>query len=148
MSINEIVISGNVVSDPRQSVTQRGDVRTSFRLASNRRVFNRSTGEWYDAETTYVDVTCWRQLAENVAISVAKGTPVLVTGRLEVRQVPADDGVSPGRTFVSIEAAAVAPDLALGTASFQRVKRDAVVEQEARARADVEAAVGELREAG
>lgn len=148
MSINDITISGNVVSDPRRSITQRGDVRTSFRLASNRRVFNRATQEWYDTETTYVDVTCWRQLAENVAVSVSKGAPVIVTGRLEVRQVPAADGTSPARTFVSIEATTVAADLSLGTATFQRVKRDAVIEQEARSQADVEAALGEFREAG
>jgi single-strand DNA-binding protein len=139
MNINHVMISGNVVSDPRLSVTQRGDVRTSFRIAHNRRFQNRTTGEWCDGETTYVDVTCWRQLAQNVADSVVRGMPVVVTGRLEIRQVAAVDAQAPARTFVTVEAAAVGPDLSLGTVAFTRVKRAAALEQEARALADVAA---------
>lgn len=138
MSINDIVIAGNVVSDPRISITARGDAKTVFRIAHNRRYLNRGTGEWVEGETTYLDVACWRQLAENVLASVQKGMPVVVTGRLEVRQVPPPGGEGPSRTFVTVEAAAVGHDLAWGQARFERIKRTGVVEQEGRALADAQ----------
>ena len=47
---------------------------------------------WADVDTLFVTVVCWRQLAENVAASCAKGDPVMVSGRLRIRQWSADDG--------------------------------------------------------
>ena len=52
----------------------------SFRLAHTPRV--RRNGEWADAATTWITVTCFRALAENVTASIHKGQPVLVAGRL------------------------------------------------------------------
>ena len=46
----------------------------SFRLAHTPRV--RRNGEWADAATTWITVTCFRALAENVKASVHKGQPV------------------------------------------------------------------------
>ena len=48
----------------------------SFRLAHTPRV--RRNGEWADAATTWITVTCFRALAENVTASIHRGQPVLV----------------------------------------------------------------------
>ena len=76
---------------------------------------------------------------------ITKGMPVLVTGRLRSREVerPCGDHAHMVR-YHDIEATAVGPDLARGIANFTRVKRDAVVESEARAVADALAAGAEL----
>jgi single-strand DNA-binding protein len=62
-----------------------------FGLAVNRRWQNRQTQAWEEA-TSYLDVVCWRELAENVAESITKGDRIIVTGRLEQRTWETSDG--------------------------------------------------------
>ena len=50
----------------------------------NRRWQNRQTSEWEEA-VSFFDVVCWREMAENAAESLSKGSRVIVTGRLEQR---------------------------------------------------------------
>jgi hypothetical protein len=69
--------------------------------------------------------------------------PVVVVGRLRSREVerPCKEQSHIVRYF-DIEAQSVAPDLARGTATFTRVKREAVVESERRSLADALAQAG------
>lgn len=87
----------------------------SFRLANTPRV--RRNGEWGDAPTTWITVTCFRALAENVAASLHKGQPVLVAGRLRTN-VWTKDGMTYER--LTLEASTVGHDLTRGTSTFQR----------------------------
>lgn len=105
---------------------------TSFRLASTRRRRDRA-GQWADGETTWLNVTCWRNLAVNVADSVAKRDRVVVHGRLRVRKYNASDGAE--RLSVEVEADSVGHDLAYGTSVYTRVRRSEPIEP-GRAEAD------------
>jgi single-strand DNA-binding protein len=89
----------------------------SFRLAHTPRV--RRNGEWVDAPTTWITVTCFRTLAENVMASVHKGQPVVVAGRLRTN-VWTKEGVTYERLI--LEATTVGHDLTRGTATFRRTK--------------------------
>ena len=89
----------------------------SFRLAHTPRV--RRNGEWVDAPTTWITVTCFRALAENVMASVHKGQPVVVAGRLRTN-VWTKEGVTYERLI--LEATTVGHDLTRGTATFRRTK--------------------------
>ena len=60
----------------------------------------------------------WRTLAANLAGSVSVGEPLVVHGRLRVREEERD---GQRRTSVDIEAVAVGHDLTRGTAAFRRV---------------------------
>jgi single-strand DNA-binding protein len=91
---------------------------SKFRLACTPRV--RSKGEWGDGNTTWIDVSCFRGLAEHVAASVRKGDPVVVVGRLRTN-VWDQDGQS--RSRLVIEAETVGHDLNRGTAVFRRPAR-------------------------
>lgn len=95
----------------------------SFRLAHTPRV--RRNGEWVDAPTTWLTVTCFRALAENVAASLQKGHPVLVAGRLRTN-VWTKDGVTYER--LTLEATTVGHDLTRGIATFFRSKTEGAVE--------------------
>jgi single-strand DNA-binding protein len=110
---------GNVATDLRSATSQAGVPITSFRLASTTRRFERGKG-WSDVDTLYVTVIAWRALAENVAASFAKGDPIVVSGRLRVRQWSADDGRS--GTAVELEAHAAGHDLQRGVSRFERVR--------------------------
>jgi single-strand DNA-binding protein len=104
----------------------------SFRLAHTPRI--RRNGEWVDAPTTWITVTCFRGLAENVAASLQKGHPVLVAGRLRTN-VWSKEGVTYERLV--LEASTVGHDLSRGLSTFQRSQPLASTE-------DREDTVGEL----
>jgi len=62
-------------------VEARGNGNVSaFRLACTPRI--RTKGGWSDGNTTWIEVACFRTLAQHVAASVRKGDPVLVVGKL------------------------------------------------------------------
>jgi len=83
-----LTMSGLVGADPVLRFTQKGDAWVTFRIAYTSRVLDGT--EWKDGETTWVSVTAWKTLAENVAESITKGTRVLVTGRFAQREYEQD----------------------------------------------------------
>ena len=94
-------------------------------MAVNRRWQDRSTQEWQEA-TSFFDVVCWRDLAENVALSLTKGMRVVVTGRIEQRSWETDDGEH--RSKVEIVAEEIGPSLRFATADVQRTRRQGAEE--------------------
>ena len=120
--MNDIIttVIGNAVTDVSSRVTTTGTSVASFRIASNSRRFDKSTNSWIDQEPSYLSITAWSQLAENVALSVHKGQPLVVTGKLKVRQW--QDADKSG-TNVEIDAIAIGHDLNRGTSEFTKVKR-------------------------
>jgi single-strand DNA-binding protein len=63
---------------------------TELGLAVNDRRKN-ANGEWVD-ETTFVDVTLWGRTAEIACEYLAKGSPVLIEGRLKLDSWETNDG--------------------------------------------------------
>lgn len=119
MNETTVTLIGNVATEIRSTRSREGVPITSFRVASTTRRFERGKG-WTDLDTIFVTVICWRQLAEHVASSFAKGEPVIVAGRLRMRHWTADDGRS--GTAVELEATAAGHDLSRGVAAFTRVQ--------------------------
>jgi len=120
--MNDIIttVIGNAVTDVSLRTTSTGASVASFRIASNSRRFDKSTSSWIDQEPSYLSITAWSQLAENVALSVHKGQGLVVTGKLKVRQW--QDADKSG-TNVEIDATAIGHDLNRGTSEFTKVKR-------------------------
>ena len=133
MNETYVTVSGVVASDPRAMVLDNSVRITSFRLASTPRRRDRA-GQWVDGDTTWLNVTCWRNLAANAAASICKRDRVVVHGRLRVRPYTTAEGVE--RLAVEVEADAVGHDLAFGTSVFNRIRRAEPVEQPGRAEAD------------
>jgi single-strand DNA-binding protein len=86
-----ITVIGNLVADPEPR-NAGGHKLTKLRIASNERVRDAS-GEWKDGDTTYVDVTCWRRLAEG-SMSLRKGQRIVVHGKLKGRSFVRKDGTN------------------------------------------------------
>ena len=93
---------------------------TSFRLASNSRRLNKSTGEWGDGPTSWFAISVWRGLGENAFRSLHKGERVIVSGRLQVRAWETSESRG---TDVDITADAIGHDLLWGTTTFQKGAR-------------------------
>ncbi|MFF1879142.1 single-stranded DNA-binding protein [Leifsonia sp. NPDC058230] len=120
---DSLSIRGFVATVPNHLTTDEGLPITTFRLASTRRRFNRETKSWENGPTSWFTVSTYRQLASNVAGCVAKGDPVLVTGRLSVREW--ETGERSG-IVVEIDADAIGHDLSWGSSAFSRtIKRSA-----------------------
>jgi single-strand DNA-binding protein len=121
MSEIPITVFGNVVSEVRSISTRTGATLSSFRMAVNNRKFSKTTNSWIDLDTTYLTVNCWRQLGDHVLVSIKRGDPVLVSGRLRVREWTNEDKSG---TVVEVEASAVGHDLSRGTAVFSRYRKE------------------------
>jgi len=123
---NSVILVGNITRDPELRFTNTGQPTASFGLAVNRRWQNRQTQEWEEA-VSFFDVVCWRDLAENVALSLTKGMRVVVTGRIEQRSRETDDGEH--RSKVEIVADEIGPSLRFATADAQRTQRRQATEE-------------------
>ena len=123
--MNEIYLTatGNVASHPRPGVTNAGHSVTSFRLASTPRKFDRARGEWSDGPTTWFSVNCWRSLADHATSSLGIGDPVVVHGRLRVKEWTRNDGTT--GTSLELDAQSLGHDLTRGTTMFSRVSKQA-----------------------
>jgi single-strand DNA-binding protein len=116
---NTVTIVGNATREPELRFTASGQAVATFGVAVNRRWQNRNN-EWEES-TSFFDVTCWAQLAENVAESVPKGGRVVVTGRLDQRSWETQEGDK--RSKVEIVADDVAPSLRWATAQITKNER-------------------------
>lgn len=89
--MSTITVIGNLVADPEQK-TAAGHKLARLRIATNERIKDAS-GEWKDGDTTYIDVSCWRRLAEGTE-SLRKGQRVIVHGKLKGRSFVRNDGTN------------------------------------------------------
>jgi len=119
MSTNT-ALTGNLTRDPEIRYTREGQASTVFGLAVNRRWQDRDTKEWEES-TSFFDVVCWRDLAENAALSLTKGMRVVVIGRLEQRSWETEEGQR--RSKVEIVAEEIGPSLRFATAEVERIER-------------------------
>jgi len=103
VSINRVVLVGNLTRDPELRHTPSGTAVCSLRLAVNTRRKDES-GQWTD-KPNYFDITVWGQQGENCAQYLAKGRPVAIDGRLEWREWEAQDGAK--RQVVEVVAESV-----------------------------------------
>ena len=116
-----ITIVGNVTGDPELRFTPSGAAVANFTVASTPRAFDRQSNEWKDGETLFMRCSVWRDAAENVAESLARGTRVIVTGRLKSRSYETKEGEK--RTVLEMEVDEVGPSLRYATAKVARTQR-------------------------
>ena len=84
MSLNKVMIIGNLGKDPEMRYTPSGQAVTQFSVAVNRN-YKDQQGEWQE-ETEWFRVVAWGPLAERTAENLRKGRKVYVEGRLQTRQ--------------------------------------------------------------
>ncbi|HEY9331705.1 MAG TPA: single-stranded DNA-binding protein [Streptomyces sp.] len=119
--MNETLVTlvGNAATGVEFRETASGGM-ARFRFAVTPRRWDREKELWADGHTSFYTVWAWRTLATNLTGSVAVGEPLVVHGRLKVRE---EEREGQRRTFVDIEAVAVGHDLTRGTSAFRRVVR-------------------------
>ena len=85
MSINRVMISGNLTRDAEIRSTQSGMAILGFGVAVNDRRKNQQTGEWEDYPN-FVDCTMFGTRGEKLQPYLTKGTKVAIEGKLRWSQ--------------------------------------------------------------
>ena len=118
-SENSVTLVGNITDDPELRFTPSGLPVANFTVAVNRRV--PKDGGWEDKLEGFFRCSCWRDMAENVAESLTKGSRVMVVGRLQQRSWEDQDGNK--RSAVEVQVDEVGPSLRWATARPERSQR-------------------------
>jgi single-strand DNA-binding protein len=112
MTEPSVSFAGNLTDDPKLRHSEGGIARAMFRVAvSGRR----------EQEPSFFTVIVWRDQAEHAAESLAKGSRVVVVGRLQQRSWTAEDGTA--RSVVEVVAEELGPSLRWATARPERATR-------------------------
>lgn len=114
-----VTVVGNVATTPVFRELPTGPV-ARFRLAAHTRRFDRVQNTWVDGHTNFFTVWAWRALGTNVQSSLSLGEPVMVQGKLKVRD---EERGGQHWTSADIEAVAIGHDLSRGTSAFRRVQQ-------------------------
>jgi single-strand DNA-binding protein len=88
-SLNKVMLLGNLGRDAETKFTPSGVARTTFSIATTRRIRDAQTNDWKD-ETDWHNVVLWR--SENLSNFLTKGKQVFVEGRLQTRNYEDKDG--------------------------------------------------------
>lgn len=85
--LNHIVLMGRLTRDPELRYTQ-----SQIPVASMRIAVDRDFGRGEDRQTDFIDIVAWRQTAEFVSKYFHKGSMMVVSGRLQMRDWTDKDG--------------------------------------------------------
>ncbi|MBP1628352.1 MAG: ssb [Holophagaceae bacterium] len=83
MSLNTLILTGNLGSDPRFTVTTTGRKKAAFSIASTKSL-KAADGSWTKT-TEWTPVVLWGRLADRAEKLLVKGIPVLVHGEKRTR---------------------------------------------------------------
>jgi single-strand DNA-binding protein len=97
MSLNKVILQGNLVEDVELRTTSSGTPVVNFRLAVGRPYAKEG-----EQNVDFFNVIAWKKLAEFVAKYFGKGSPILIWGNLQARQYTDKDGNK--RTAVEVVA--------------------------------------------
>ena len=115
-----ITLIGNLTNDPELRFTPAGAAVANFTIASTPRTLDRNSNEWRDGETLFLRSSVWRELAENVAESLTKGTRVIASGFLKSRSYEKD---GEKRSVTEFEIQEIGPSLKNATAKVVKAQR-------------------------
>ncbi|WP_418968942.1 single-stranded DNA-binding protein [Alloscardovia omnicolens] len=113
----QIVLTGYVGTAPRAWTINSNTPVCNFRVGSTRRYFSTKENQWKSAETTWVQVKSFRNLATHAMKSLTVGDPVIVVGSLSV-DTWEKDGIT--HSIPTIEATSIGHNLTFGDDSFTK----------------------------
>lgn len=92
MSINKVILVGNVGKDPVIRYFDKGVAKATFPLATSETYTNQQ-GETITS-TEWHNIVLWRALAEVAEKTIKKGSQVYIVGKIKTRSYVDKDGVN------------------------------------------------------
>lgn len=86
---NKVILVGRLTRNPELRYSPNGTPIAGFGLACNRKF---RQGDDLKEEVLFIDIVCFGKTAENTAQYLAKGSGVIIEGRLQQRRWETDDG--------------------------------------------------------
>ncbi len=93
MSVNKVILVGNVGKDPDVRYFDNDSVKASFPLATSERGYTTANGTQVPERTEWHNVVSWRGLAQIVEKFVRKGMPLYVEGKIRTRSYEDQQGI-------------------------------------------------------
>ncbi len=94
MSINKVILVGNVGKDPEIRYVSENVCVANFPLATSERGYTSRTGEQIPERTEWHNIVLWRRLAETAEKYVRKGTQLYIEGKIRTRTYNDANGVT------------------------------------------------------
>lgn len=86
MSINKVILIGNVGKDPEVRYLDKNVAVANITLATTERGYTMQNGTQVPEKTEWHNIVAWRGLAEVAEKYIKKGTQIYVEGKLQTRQ--------------------------------------------------------------
>jgi len=93
MSVNKVILIGNVGKDPDIRYFDNGSAVANFPVATTERGYTAANGTQIPDKTEWHNVVCWRGLAKVVEQFIKKGTQVYIEGKIRSRTYDDQNGV-------------------------------------------------------
>lgn len=93
MSVNKVILVGNVGKDPEMKYFDNDVAKANFSLATSDRAYTTSGGTQVPERTEWHNIVCWRGLAQIAEKFVKKGTMLYVEGKIRSRSYDDQNGV-------------------------------------------------------
>ncbi len=93
MSVNKVILIGNVGKDPDIKYFDNDSVKANFPLATSERGYTTASGTQVPERTEWHNIVCWRGLAQVVEKFVRKGTQVYIEGKIRSRSYDDQNGI-------------------------------------------------------
>ena len=85
MSINKVILVGNVGKDPEVRYIEKNVAVANFTLATTERGFTMQNGTQVPERTEWHNIVAWRGLAELAEKYIRKGTHLYIEGKIQTR---------------------------------------------------------------
>lgn len=93
MSVNKVILVGNVGKDPEIRYFDNGSAVANFPLATTERGYTAANGTQIPDKTEWHNIVCWRGLAKVVEQFVRKGGQLYIEGKIRSRTYDDQNGV-------------------------------------------------------
>lgn len=90
MSVNKVILIGNVGKDPEVRYVDNNVAVANFPLATSERGYTTRSGVEVPERTEWHNIVMWRGLAETAEKYVRKGTQLYIEGRIRTRSYEVD----------------------------------------------------------
>jgi single-strand DNA-binding protein len=92
MSINKVLLIGNVGKDPEVKYYENGGVVANFSVATTERGYTAVNGTQVPDRTEWHNIVLWRGLAEIAEKYIHKGSKVYIEGKIRTRSYDDQQG--------------------------------------------------------
>lgn len=103
MSVNKVILLGNVGKDPEVRYLDTGIAVASFSLATSDRAYTLANGTQVPEKTEWHNLVLWRGLAETAEKYIHKGDKLYVEGKIRTRSYDDQAGVKRYVTEVFVD---------------------------------------------